>query len=79
MPVVLIFVETNWPGSWFVMAVLGCRSLVLDKLEKNDAFWSNFLVKDFNDTSLKDYIRRVGGMYQDDILKDDSTYVALSY
>ena len=23
-----ICVETNWSGSWFVMAVLGCRSLV---------------------------------------------------
>ena len=28
-PVVLICVETNWPGSRFTMTVLGCRSLVL--------------------------------------------------
>ena len=28
-PLVLICVETNWPGSSFAMAVLGCRSLVL--------------------------------------------------
>ena len=26
---VLIWVETQWPGSGFAMAVLGCRSLVL--------------------------------------------------
>ena len=26
---VLICVETNWSRSWFAMAVLGCRSLVL--------------------------------------------------
>ena len=26
---VLICEETNWPGSLFTMAVLGCRSLVL--------------------------------------------------
>ena len=26
---VLIRVETNWPGSSFAMAILGCRSLVL--------------------------------------------------
>ena len=26
---VLISVATNWPGSGFAMAVLGCRSLVL--------------------------------------------------
>ena len=41
MPMVLIFIETNCPGSWFAMAVLGCRSLMLDKLEleeKNDAY-----------------------------------------
>ena len=29
VPLVLICVETNWPGSWFAMAILGCRSLVL--------------------------------------------------
>ena len=28
-PLVLNCVETNWPGSWFAMVVLGCRSLVL--------------------------------------------------
>ena len=28
-PLVLICVETNWTGSRFTMAVLGCRSLVL--------------------------------------------------
>ena len=28
-PLVLIGIEINWPGSWFTMAVLGCRSLVL--------------------------------------------------
>ena len=28
-PLVLICLETNWPGSWFAMAVLGCRSHVL--------------------------------------------------
>ena len=28
-PVVLIYVQTNLPGSKFTMAVLGCRSLVL--------------------------------------------------
>ena len=27
-PLVLICVENNWPGSWFAMAILGCRSLV---------------------------------------------------
>ena len=26
---VLIYVETNWSGSLFAIAVLGCRSLVL--------------------------------------------------
>ena len=26
---VLMCVETNWPGSLFAVAVLGCRSLVL--------------------------------------------------
>ena len=25
----IISIETNWPGSWFAMAVLECRSLVL--------------------------------------------------
>ena len=30
-PLLLICVETNWAGSWFAMAVLGCRSLVLVK------------------------------------------------
>ena len=28
-PLVLIYVETNWPGSCFTMAILKCRSLVL--------------------------------------------------
>ena len=28
-PLVLICVEINWPGNWFAMAVLDCRSLVL--------------------------------------------------
>ena len=28
-PLVPICVETNWPGSWFAIAVLGCRSLAL--------------------------------------------------
>ena len=28
-PLVLIGIEINWPGSWFAMAILGCRSLVL--------------------------------------------------
>ena len=28
-PLLLICVETNWPGSSFAMAILGCRSLVL--------------------------------------------------
>ena len=28
-PMVLICVETKWPGDWFERAVLGCRSLVL--------------------------------------------------
>ena len=28
---ILICIETKWPGSWFIMAILGCRSLVLDK------------------------------------------------
>ena len=28
-PLVLICLVTNWPSSWFAMAVLGCRSLVL--------------------------------------------------
>ena len=27
--IVLIWVETQWSGSWFAMAVLGCRSLLL--------------------------------------------------
>ena len=26
---ILICVETNWPGSWFEMVVLGCRSFML--------------------------------------------------
>ena len=26
---VLVCVEADWSGSWFEMAVLGCRSLVL--------------------------------------------------
>ena len=30
-PIVLICIETKWPGSWFAMAVLGFRLLVLDK------------------------------------------------
>ena len=29
MPIVLICVETNWSGSCYAMAVLGCRSIVL--------------------------------------------------
>ena len=29
MPLILICVETNWPGGWFKIAVLDCRSLVL--------------------------------------------------
>ena len=28
-PLVLIWVETNWVGSWCAMAMLGCRSPVL--------------------------------------------------
>ena len=36
--------------------------------DKNDAYWNNFTVKG---TDSKDHIIRVG-MYQDDILKDDS-------
>ena len=43
----------------------GCEE---NKLEKNDTYWNNFVVKD---ASLKDH-RKSGGMYQDDILKDDS-------
>ena len=40
------------------------------ELEKNDAYWINFVVEG---ASLKDHIKRVE-MYQDDILKDDSPY-----
>ena len=40
-----------------------------NKLEKNDAYWNNFMVED---VSLKDHIGRVVGACQDDILKDDS-------
>ena len=36
---VLICVETNWPGGWFAMAVLGCRSLVLVNLWKIINLW----------------------------------------
>ena len=28
-PLIVICVEINWPGSWFAMAVLGCRSPML--------------------------------------------------
>ena len=28
-PLVLICVETNWPGSWFAIAVLCCSNLLL--------------------------------------------------
>ena len=34
---VLICKETNWPGSWFAMAVLGCWSLVL--VANNNLTW----------------------------------------
>ena len=34
MILIIIFVETNWSDSWFAMAILGCMSLVLDKLNK---------------------------------------------
>ena len=44
-----------------------------NELEKNDTYWNNFAVKGM---SLKDQIGRVWGhTYQNDILKDDSTYV----
>ena len=40
----------------------GCVMCDENKLEeKNDAYWSNFVVKDFKDMSLKDHIGRVGG------------------
>ena len=29
-PLVLICVETNWPGSWLAMAVHGCRLIVIN-------------------------------------------------
>ena len=32
-----------------------------NKLEKNDAYWNNFVVKDLKDTNLKDHIGRMGG------------------
>ena len=41
-----------------------------NKLEKYNAHWNNFVVKD---ASLKS-----GGTYQDDILKDDSPYKGIS-
>ena len=38
--IILIWVETQWPGSWFAMAVLDGRSLVLD----NNKFIMNVLL-----------------------------------
>ena len=36
----------------------GCA---MKKLKEKDAYWNNFIVKDFKDMSLKDHIGRVGG------------------
>ena len=46
-----------------------CKENKLEELEKNDAYWNNFVVKD---ASLKDHIEE-WETYQDDILKDDSS------
>ena len=40
-PIVLICVETKWPGSVFAMAVLGCRSLVLANNNNDNAHVQN--------------------------------------
>ena len=42
----IIFCETRWPGSWFAMAVLGCRSLML---ASNDNV-KNYIVNNLLDT-----------------------------
>ena len=48
----------------------GCVKKI--NLNKNDAYWNNFVAEDFKDMSLKDHMGRVEGNIKADILKDDS-------
>ena len=51
MPLVLICVENNWAGSWFTMAVLGCRLLVLviqPSIKKDKNCGWDFVMNDCN-------------------------------
>ena len=63
---------TNWPGSWFATAVLGCRSL--DKYIRRIRRKKWHLSKQFCGWryEFEESYRKSREVYQDDILKDDS-------